>query len=667
MSRILTPLAANSIVFAQGAVWVASAESGRVVKIDPSIDKIIATTPLHATISDLAVGNGSVWVSIVPDNVVYRLNPDDGSVLATMSAGPWPAALSAGDGLWVADAKGRQISRLDGAGGRDVVALSGPPRITRLSRRPAVDIRGRARAAPSRRDGPDAEDPAGRRGPIGNADPASSVPGRQPARLRDLRVPPELPGRSGGPRAGSSGPRSRPRCPTSLPTAGPTRSASAPAPVLAALGQAVTAETFRPPSSARCRRSSPRRRGEFARPSCSPTSSVPRRTRPGGRRTSRVSRRRRHADDPADAPGGRPRRAASHVVLLSGARWTPACRAAASRRRSHGGPLPRRLDGGDQVVLERNPTTPATARAGSSASSTPTVHGGRRDLARRARERRLRHGSTSPFDTPGRSRRGGPLDTRVRPLRAAPGVQARAVCAEPGPRVRRDRVQHAAAALPRRPHATCRRVRARSARARCRLRRAAHRPSRPPSHQRPGRQHRLSRRTRPRHGAPARRPGRGRNATLYGSGPQPTSASRRSSVRTSPRSASTCTSTGRSDASPAPSRNSWLRPTCNSCRTGTTFSTPRRSSSCRSATPTPPLGTGGTLACEHRSSAPVRRAARRASRPMRASEKTLVRDEVPVTVYAQFRQPRVLLGARRLQALAGRTQVADLGALCLRS
>ena len=131
MRRILTPLAANSIVFAQGAVWVASAESGRVVKIDPSIDKIIATTPLHATISDLAVGNGSVWVSIVPDNVVYRLNPDDGSVLATMSAGPWPAALSAGDGLWVADAKGRQISRLDGAGGRDVVALSGPPLITR--------------------------------------------------------------------------------------------------------------------------------------------------------------------------------------------------------------------------------------------------------------------------------------------------------------------------------------------------------------------------------------------------------------------------------------------------------------------------------------------------------------------------------------------------------
>jgi ABC-type transport system substrate-binding protein len=72
-----------------------------------------------------------VWVSIVPDNVVYRLSPDDGSVLATVPAGPWPAALSAGDGLWVADAKGRQIVRLDDAGGRDVVPLSGPPVVTR--------------------------------------------------------------------------------------------------------------------------------------------------------------------------------------------------------------------------------------------------------------------------------------------------------------------------------------------------------------------------------------------------------------------------------------------------------------------------------------------------------------------------------------------------------
>ena len=131
LRRIPTPLAATAIVFAEGAVWVASAENGRVVKIDPAINQVTASTPLHATITDLAVGNGSVWVSIVPDDVVYRLSPDDGSVLATIPAGSWPATLSAGDGLWIANAKGNRLLRLDAAGQRAIVPLTGTPWLTR--------------------------------------------------------------------------------------------------------------------------------------------------------------------------------------------------------------------------------------------------------------------------------------------------------------------------------------------------------------------------------------------------------------------------------------------------------------------------------------------------------------------------------------------------------
>ena len=131
MRRIPTPLAANSVVFADDAVWVASAEDGRVMKIDPAIDRVTASTLLHGTITDLTVGNGSVWVAIVPDNVVYRLSPDDGSVLATFPSGPTPSALSAADGLWIANAKGDQIVRVDRTGQREIVPLSGQPWMTR--------------------------------------------------------------------------------------------------------------------------------------------------------------------------------------------------------------------------------------------------------------------------------------------------------------------------------------------------------------------------------------------------------------------------------------------------------------------------------------------------------------------------------------------------------
>ena len=131
LSRIPTPLAASWIVFAGGAVWVASAENGRVVKIDPATNRVSAATPLHGTVTDLAVNDSSAWVSIVPDNVVYRLSADDGSVLATIAGGPWPSSLSLGNGLWIADAKGRQILHVDESGRRERILTAGAPLVTR--------------------------------------------------------------------------------------------------------------------------------------------------------------------------------------------------------------------------------------------------------------------------------------------------------------------------------------------------------------------------------------------------------------------------------------------------------------------------------------------------------------------------------------------------------
>jgi ABC-type transport system substrate-binding protein len=132
LSRIPTPLSASWVAFADGAVWVASSENGRVVKIDPATDRITAVTPLHATVTDLAVDSTAAWVAIVPDDIVYRLSPDDGSVLSTAPAGPWPATLSAGDGVWIADAKGRQLIHIDPAGRREQIPTAGIPLMTRF-------------------------------------------------------------------------------------------------------------------------------------------------------------------------------------------------------------------------------------------------------------------------------------------------------------------------------------------------------------------------------------------------------------------------------------------------------------------------------------------------------------------------------------------------------
>ena len=125
--RFPTPLSTTSVVFAGDNVWAAGSENGRIVRIDPATNRITAATPLHGTVTDLAVDRDSAWVSIVPDDVVFRLSPDDGSVLATIPAGEGPSTLSAADGVWIADTRGREIVRVSTDGTRERIPTDGAP------------------------------------------------------------------------------------------------------------------------------------------------------------------------------------------------------------------------------------------------------------------------------------------------------------------------------------------------------------------------------------------------------------------------------------------------------------------------------------------------------------------------------------------------------------
>ena len=471
MNRTLTPLAPTSIVFAGGAVWVASAENGRVVKIDPAIDEITASTSLHATITDLAVGDGSVWVSIVPDNVVYRLSPDDGSVLATIGAGPWPAALSAGAGLWVADAKGRQIARLDSAGGRDVVPLSGSPLVTRLH----GGLLWTSARAPER--------PVVASGQtlrilvdkdlIGDADPARSfwpvsfqLEYATCAYLLNYADDSGAAGRVLRPEVAAAAPdvsadgriytfRIRPGFRFSPPS-----------------GQAVTAETFK----ATIERALSPKLASGGRPNplvellpdvVGATAYAAGRaphiagiTANGSTLTIRLTRAAGYLPDRLRSPFFCPVPVGTPVVR--GANPTPI---------SMAGPYRVTSAGGGQVVLERNPNyTGDRPRRIARIVYTDGFTAG--DAISRVEDGRADYvsGDTVSYDSAGPLAPGGALDKAYGLSESGGAHRPRPVPTEPGPWDRRDRVQHAAAALPRRPHATRGRLCARSARARGRLR-----------------------------------------------------------------------------------------------------------------------------------------------------------------------------------------------------
>jgi ABC-type transport system substrate-binding protein/tRNA A-37 threonylcarbamoyl transferase component Bud32 len=106
------------LVFADGAVWAATSNTGVVSKIDPIDNKVVARTKLHGWLSDLSVGGGSVWVSIQTDGVIFKLNEDDLRVESSSSAGADPERLTFGAGkLWIANTASQAVSLLDQVSG----------------------------------------------------------------------------------------------------------------------------------------------------------------------------------------------------------------------------------------------------------------------------------------------------------------------------------------------------------------------------------------------------------------------------------------------------------------------------------------------------------------------------------------------------------------------
>jgi YVTN family beta-propeller protein len=97
------------------AVWVGSADDGRLWKIDADTGATQLTARAGRGANGLAVSDGSVWVASWPDGTVQRVDPDTGAVRAVIPVGGSPADIAVGAGyVWVVVTKPGE----DGTGGR---------------------------------------------------------------------------------------------------------------------------------------------------------------------------------------------------------------------------------------------------------------------------------------------------------------------------------------------------------------------------------------------------------------------------------------------------------------------------------------------------------------------------------------------------------------------
>jgi DNA-binding SARP family transcriptional activator/streptogramin lyase len=108
-----------SLAVDDDAVWVANADDGTVLRIDPDSYEVVETIGLGADVNSVAVGFGSVWVAGGNSESVFRIDPAENAVQATLRFGkadplrPDPVFfVTAGrEAVWIT--QGRDVLRID--------------------------------------------------------------------------------------------------------------------------------------------------------------------------------------------------------------------------------------------------------------------------------------------------------------------------------------------------------------------------------------------------------------------------------------------------------------------------------------------------------------------------------------------------------------------------
>src|SRR3954471_18589243 len=127
---------AFDIMSAFGSLWVASNDSGSIVRIDPASNSIVATIPVSTFISGLAPSDDSLWVIDGDARAVRRIDPatnklttdsiaigDDGGSLQFVKGALWQSGRGVAQRIDLAAKKGETPFSLGACGDCGLVIL----------------------------------------------------------------------------------------------------------------------------------------------------------------------------------------------------------------------------------------------------------------------------------------------------------------------------------------------------------------------------------------------------------------------------------------------------------------------------------------------------------------------------------------------------------------
>ena len=123
---IANPKGETNVVAGAGSIWVPSDADGKISRIDPETNKIIATIDVVPGTFFLAFGYDALWAVSSDKQLLQRVDAATNSVTGTIELGKQPGFLAAGEGgIWVQEQGDGTVARID----PETVALTGRTKV----------------------------------------------------------------------------------------------------------------------------------------------------------------------------------------------------------------------------------------------------------------------------------------------------------------------------------------------------------------------------------------------------------------------------------------------------------------------------------------------------------------------------------------------------------
>lgn len=111
---IANPKGETNVVAGAGSIWVPSDAEGKIARIDPETNAVIATVDVAPQTFFLAYGLDALWAVSSEGQSIERIDPATNKVTGSAELGKQPGFLAAGEGaVWVQEQGDGTVARID--------------------------------------------------------------------------------------------------------------------------------------------------------------------------------------------------------------------------------------------------------------------------------------------------------------------------------------------------------------------------------------------------------------------------------------------------------------------------------------------------------------------------------------------------------------------------